>query len=169
MERFSKELAQSHRFLDGVRFHADAILAGEEAIRHRLADLKIDRWLCTEHSDEASDQLQCIEDSIETLERILTPSPFDPEPDPQAFVSQIVVVKLARAVLERCADDPEATTWIAVIQKAKGFLETHEGRSEAASYIVPQLERGGVLLDDVPLITQQAATYIERYLRDLPK
>ena len=168
-EKFTRQKQDAEKYLSLVRFRSEAFSQSEQRVRSRLADLKIDLWLATEHG-EAPDtaQVSQIHAHIELLESRLRPSIFDAVGEVDKYSLQSVAADLARFALSiaerRISHDDQGFDMLILL--AKRFLESPEARSEAFACQERILGRSGVVFEDVGEIIDRAKHLVVQLWKD---
>ncbi len=160
------EFDKTMRFLKLTWLHSEAIVRGKEWIRSRIADLKIDLWLATEHGEqERSTQVDDIQCEIETLDNLLWPSIFDTH-DIGGHSLQCAAADLARyAICIMYLDENGAKKdHRARLVSARAFLDTADAHDEAHKCMRRIDDRPGVLFEDVSEVVEKAGRLIETLL-----
>ena len=157
-DSLNKELIKGLFFLKLTGLRAEAYAQGKAWVHSRIADLKIDLHLTTEHGEgENTNQVDEILQQIQQLESTLNPSLFDPDPqDTGNSFLQSAAADLACFVLTVAKQKRQDGDALAVLQDAKDFLQTPAARSEAHEWMERILHRPGVVFEDVDDVIDRA-------------
>lgn len=161
--KLPQPIEKAMRFLRLSGLHAEAVVRGKAWIRSKIADLKIDLWLATEHGEgEQSVQVDDIQCGIETLDALLWPSIFDTD-DMRGHLLQIAAADLARYAL--CIAQVNANGQVAdhrtLLSSASSFLEKDEAIDEAYKCMHRIEDSPGVVFEDVREVVENAVRLLE--------
>lgn len=150
----------SLRFFENVGLRSEAYLKGDDWVRSRLADLKIDLWLATEHGEaEGTQQVEIIHQQIETLSGVLRKSVFDPDPKDLrgSLPIEIAAADLARYVLHIAKQEhDDGTTFSTILSSAEHYMNTTYARSEAHACMERVRRYCGIVFEDVAEVISSA-------------
>ena len=150
----------SLNFLKQVSLHSEAYLKGDDWVRSRLADLKIDLWLATEHGEvEEAHQVEWIHQQIEVYQSALRKTLFDPDPKDisGSLAMEAAAADLASYVLQIVKQQEETeASFQGVLTGAKAYLRGDSVRNEAHSCMTRVHSYCGIIFEDVGEVIQRA-------------
>ncbi len=152
-------------FFRQVGWRSEAYLKGDDWVRSRITDLKIDLWLATEHGEtEESDQVELISREMEVHHGILQKSIFDPDPEEidGGLAMETAAADCAGYVLAitRHKEGKDAT-FQRILTLAIAHLETEEARGDAHSCMERVASYRGIVFQDVTGVIERAKHLLE--------
>lgn len=162
MERHSSPdtqdiLEKAILFMKQVGLRSEAYLKGDIWVRSKLTDLKIDLWLATEQGEaEGSAQVEWLYRQIDTYEKVLYKTIFDPDPADLSgsLAIQAAAADLGQFMLQLAKIND--TTHEATLSKAIQMLEEEGARDIAFECMERVSAYCGIVHEDVAEIIGRA-------------